>query len=292
MDVIQHCINQALAVVAAVWSFADAPRSVNNLPRCKGGFQVADDKPCQADRRQEGSPATTGDWRRLLQQERQRAGVRDFEAGAVVDGAAKAGKAPLGFPAGPRALPPFPQARFASRGELARRALARSGTGLGEIARLYYSRGLVPPHMKMQSGQLMEQVQQRSCEPLLKKVLTLSEGQNSSCIADWIRLARELRGCRGCGDTSGQMHSSIGSGFRCARFHTTQAWRWAGPAAARFRLRQQTRWKLPLSLRRTQKIGCQFCFVGKPTPPQANVKPKKTKIYLHPDLQSFMIPAS
>jgi len=104
----------------------------------------------------------------------------------------------------------------------------------------------------------VEQVQQPSCEPLLKKVLTLSEGQNSSCIVDRIRLARKPRGCRGCGDTSGQARSSNGSGFRCACFHTTEAGRWAGPAAARFRLKHQTRWKLPLSLRRTQKSGCQL----------------------------------
>jgi hypothetical protein len=45
--------------------------------------------------------------------------------------------------------------------------------------------------MKMQPGQLMEQVQQRSGEPLLKKALTLIGGENSRRIVSWTRTAKK-----------------------------------------------------------------------------------------------------
>ena len=130
-------------------------------------FQIVANKPRQADRALEGGVVGTGSRGCLLQQERQQAEVKDFETDAVIDGAAKAGKALLGFWAVPGVLPLFLRARFACRGELARRALACSGTGLREIARRQFSRPLVPPDMKMQPGQLMEQVPQRSGKPLL-----------------------------------------------------------------------------------------------------------------------------
>ena len=150
-----------------------------------------DHKLCQANRAQEGFLVSTGSWRGLLQQERQQAEVKDFEAGAVVDGAAKTGEALLRLLVVARGLPPFPLARVAWCRELARRALACSGTGFGEIVLWQFSRPRVPPDMKMQPGQLMEQVQQRFCEPLFKKVLTLIGSENSGRIVSWTRTAKK-----------------------------------------------------------------------------------------------------
>ena len=278
-DVIQHYLDEVLAVVAVVQSFAGAPRSVSGSPRCEGGFQVVDDKPCQANRVQEGSLVRMGSWGRLLHEERQQAEVRDFEAGAVVDGAAKAAKALLGFLASPRGLPPFPQAGLACRRELARRALACSRTGRREIARLQFSRPLVPPDMKMQPGQLMEQVPQRSGEPLLKKVLTLSEGENSRRIVCWTGLVREPRGCCGRKDTSGQVRSSVGNGFRCARSHVTEASPLARLVRPVFASGNRLTRNYPYRSAERRKLIVGPASMGKPTPPRANVKPNNATVH-------------